>query len=120
MTASSMPSASTVKAMVAAQVAAYDPIEEARKASRIGSDANSLWYANTLKQFENLLIEPVIANVLFSGGHDLDCWVVTDGYGPYRVIYVHTDDTFSLTVDTVFGPADIGVHGNAIKVFESV
>lgn len=120
MSASASVSSKEIKAMIAVEIAAYDPVAEARKASRTGSQANAIWYEKNLAHFEEALIEPEPVSVDFSGGISQQCWSVTRSDGRYHVIYLPTAGYFSLAVDTVFGPVDIGVHGRAIEVFGSI
>lgn len=58
--------------------------------------------------------------VLFGGGTVQTCWRVTRSNGAYSLIYLPTAGYFSLCVDSVFGPVDIGVHGPALQCFASV
>ncbi|QDY99383.1 hypothetical protein FQ775_02775 [Nitratireductor mangrovi] len=109
-----------IKAIIAGEIAGYDAATEARRASRTGSDATACWYSRTLEDFEAALIEPAPVMVGFSGGFEQRCWSVTRGDGRYRVVYMPMAGYFSLAVDTVFGPVDIGVHGRAIEVFGAV
>ena len=73
-----------------------------------------------LEAFQRALCEPREITVNFSGGVTQRCWSVTQPDGDYRVIYLPTAGYFSLCVESVFGPLDIGVHGQAIKCFASV
>ncbi|MDE4133278.1 hypothetical protein PXK00_09150 [Phaeobacter sp. QD34_3] len=74
----------------------------------------------TLYAFRAALCEPEAVTVNFSGGLTQECWAVTHPNGDYRVIYLPLAGYFSLCVDSVFGPLDIGVHGHAIGCFSSV
>ena len=76
--------------------------------------------AATLQAFRDALREPREVTVNFSGGITQTCWSVTRSNGDYRVIYLPSADYFSLCVESVFGPLDIGVHGSAIGCFSSV
>ena len=70
--------------------------------------------------FRAALCEPEAVTVNFSGGLTQECWAVTEPNGDYRVIFLPLAGYFSLCVDSVFGPLDIGVHGHAIGCFSSV
>ena len=76
--------------------------------------------AATLQAFREALREPREVTVNFSGGITQKCWSVTRSNGDYRVIYLPSAGYFSLCVESVFGPLDIGVHGSAIGCFSSV
>ena len=73
-----------------------------------------------LQAFRAALCEPEEVTVNFSGGLTQECWAVTRANGDYRVIYLPLAGYFSLCVESVFGPLDIGVHGHAIGCFSSV
>jgi hypothetical protein len=73
-----------------------------------------------LAAFEGALCEPEEVTVLFSGGQTSACWRVTESDGDYSVIYLPKAGYFSLCVDSVFGPLDIGVHGSAVECYASV
>lgn len=109
-----------IKAIIAGEIAAYDPVAEARRTSRTGSAATASWYERTLADFEADLIEPAPVMVGFSGGLEQRCWSVTRGDERYHVVYMPKAGYFALAVATVFGPVDIGVHGRAIDVFGAV
>ncbi len=74
----------------------------------------------TLYAFRAALCEPEVVTVNFSGGLTQECWAVTRANGDYRVIFLPLAGYFSLCVESVFGPLDIGVHGHAIGCFSSV
>ncbi len=74
----------------------------------------------TLYAFRAALCEPEPVTVNFSGGLTQECWAVTTPNGDYRVIFLPLAGYFSLCVESVFGPLDIGVHGHAIGCFSSV
>jgi len=95
-----------IKALIADEIAAY-PV-----ADRTGR--------MTVEAFKANLREPRLVTVNFSGGLTQKCWSVTRGDGCYRVIYLPTAGYFSLCVESVFGPLDIGVHGDAIGCYASV
>lgn len=61
---------------------------------------------------------PITVN--FSGGVTQTCYIVTRSNGAYTLVYVPAVDLFSLCVDSIFGPVDIGVHGPALACFSSV
>lgn len=74
-----------------------------------------------LTEFEALReVPPAPLQVLFSGGTVQTCWRVTRSNGAYSLIFLPTAGYFSLCVDSVFGPVDIGVHGPALQCFASV
>jgi hypothetical protein len=83
-------------------------------------DAGAPAAAATLQAFRDALREPREVTVNFSGGITQTCWSVTRSNGDYRVIYLPSAGYFSLCVESVFGPLDIGVHGSAIGCFSSV
>lgn len=61
---------------------------------------------------------PITVN--FSGGLTGTCYSVTRSDGDYSVLFMPMPGYFSLCVDSVFGPLDIGVHGPALGCFASV
>jgi hypothetical protein len=61
---------------------------------------------------------PITVN--FSGGMTQTCYSVTRSDGDYSVLYMPKAGYFSLCVDSIFGPVDIGVHGPALGCFASV
>lgn len=95
-----------IEALIAEEIAAY-PV------AAIGGAA-------TLAAFRAALRRPRPVTVNFSGGISQTCWSVTRTDGDYRVIYLPTAGYFSLCVESVFGPLDIGVHGAAIGCYASV
>ncbi len=76
--------------------------------------------ARELAAFEAAVIEPFPTTVNFSGGFQQTCWSVTRSDGAYRVVYMPKAEYFALTVESDFGPLDIGVHGPAMGCFASV
>ncbi|MEO9822719.1 MAG: hypothetical protein ABJ370_17445 [Paracoccaceae bacterium] len=70
--------------------------------------------------FEAALKTPREVAVVFSGGVTQRCWQVTRSDGEYSVVYMPRAGYFSLCVDSVLGPLDIGVHGPALGCFGSV
>ena len=83
-------------------------------------DLSALGARASLVDFCGSLCEPEVTPVNFSGGYTQDCWTVTRPDGAYRVVYMPKAGYFSLCVESVFGPLDIGVHGEAIGCFGSV
>ena len=83
-------------------------------------DASTFSEAATLDAFRAALREPREVTVNFSGGITQTCWSITRTNGDYRVIFLPSAGYFSLCVESVFGPLDIGVHGSAIGCFSSV
>lgn len=74
-----------------------------------------------LEDFARLRVKrPRPITVNFSGGLTGTCYSVTRSDGEYSVLYMPTAGYFSLCVDSVFGPLDIGVHGPALDCFASV
>ena len=98
--------AEQIKARIADEIAAYP----------VGDRAGRM----TVEAFKAALREPRPVTVNFSGGITRTCWSVTRGDGDYRVIYLPMAGYFSLCVESVFGPLDIGVHGDAIGCYASV
>ena len=76
--------------------------------------------ARTAQAFQEVRRTPREITVQFSGGITQRCWSVSKGDGTYRVVYLPTAGYFSLTVESDFGPLDIGVHGPALGCFGSV
>ena len=74
----------------------------------------------TARQFQSVRRDPTEVTVNFSGGVTQICWSVSQGDGTYRVIYLPSAGYFSLCVESVIGPLDIGVHGPALGCFGSV
>ncbi|WP_319824915.1 hypothetical protein [Thalassovita sp.] len=95
-----------VKAEVAKAIAGFRPASRAD--------------AMTLADFRKAVVEPRLVTVNFSGGITQKCWNVTRSNGAYRVIFLPKAGYFSLCVESIFGPVDIGVHGDAIGCFGSV
>ena len=102
--------AEKIKALIAKEIAVYS-------ATTVPSSVSG---AATLAAFRAALREPRQVTVNFSGGITQKCWSVTRSDGDYRVIYLPTAGYFSLCVESVFGPLDIGVHGDAIGCYASV
>lgn len=74
-----------------------------------------------LDEFQALrLTTPKPQEVQFSGGFGQICLRVTRPNGPYSVMYLPDAGYFSLCVESVIGPLDIGVHGPALRCFSSV
>jgi len=74
-----------------------------------------------LRDFARLRVRrPRPITVNFSGGFTQTCYSVTRSDGDYAVLFMPRAGYFSLCVDTLFGPADIGVHGPALGCFASV
>lgn len=74
-----------------------------------------------LEEFARLRVKrPRPITVNFSGGLTGICYSVTRSDGDYSVLYMPAAGYFSLCVDSVFGPLDIGVHGPALGCFASV
>lgn len=74
-----------------------------------------------LEDFARLRVRrPRPITVNFSGGMTATCYSVTRSDGDYSVLYMPQAGYFSLCVDSVFGPLDIGVHGPALGCFASV
>lgn len=95
-----------IKALLADEIAGFDRSEPSAAA--------------TLEAFLEALREPRQVTVNFSGGLTQMCWSITRSNGDYRVIFLPSAGYFSLCVESVFGPLDIGVHGSAIGCFSSV
>lgn len=103
-----------ISCLVDAAEGAYDPASS-------HYDPGPDWHVQTCAEFKAARLDrPEPVDVNFSGGVTQPCWAITHPDGPYRVIYVPRAKTFSLTVDSVFGPVDIGVHGHPISCFASV
>ncbi|MDK3016289.1 hypothetical protein [Pseudodonghicola flavimaris] len=85
-----------------------------------GYDGTAPGAAATLAAFRAARHAPRPITVNFSGGITQTCWSVTRTDGDYQVIYLPTAGYFSLCVESVFGPLDIGVHGDAIGCYASV
>ena len=109
-----------VSRIVAREIALYDPVTEALKASRNGSQANAIWYENNLRAFQEALIDPQEVTVHFAGGFEQLCWSVTRTDGRYRVIYIPRAGYFALVMESAIGPLDMAVHGKALDVFASI
>ena len=73
-----------------------------------------------IEEFTRLRARPRPITVNFSGGITQTCYMVTRSNGAYCVVYLPTAGLFSLCVDSMFGPVDIGVHGPALACFASV
>ncbi|WP_417207414.1 hypothetical protein [Antarctobacter sp.] len=74
-----------------------------------------------LEDFARLRVRrPRPITVTFSGGLTQTCYSVTRSDGDYSVLFMPKAGYFSLCVDSVFGPLDIGVHGPALGCFASV
>ncbi|SMX40288.1 hypothetical protein [Maliponia aquimaris] len=74
-----------------------------------------------LRDFAQMRVRrPRPVTVNFSGGLTQICYSVTRSNGAYSVLYLPSAAVFSLCVDSVFGPVDIGVHGPALACFASV
>lgn len=73
-----------------------------------------------LRDFARLRVRPRPITVNFSGGVTQICYSVTRSDGDYSVFFLPTAGYFSLCVDSMFGPVDIGVHGPALSCFASV
>lgn len=74
-----------------------------------------------LRDFARMRVRrPRPVTVNFSGGLTQTCYSVTRSDGAYSVLYLPSAGYFSLCVDSVFGPVDIGVHGPALACFASV
>lgn len=58
--------------------------------------------------------------VTFPGGAERTAYIITRSNGAYTLVFLPESDLFSLCVDTIFGPVDIGVHGAALACFSSV
>ena len=95
-----------IRALIEAEIDAFD-------LSVLGARAS-------LVDFCQSLCAPRVTIVNFSGGFTQKCWSVTRSNGAYRVIFMPKAGYFSLCVESVFGPLDIGVHGDAIGCFGSV
>ncbi|WP_323780406.1 hypothetical protein [Thalassovita sp.] len=108
-----------IKRLIAQEMREYHRAHTKPAETRSSTHAD-LVALRTLEDFKAALIEPVETEVLFSGGQVLACWSVTRSNGAYRVIYLPQAALFSLAVESMFGPVDIGVHGPAIAVFSSV
>lgn len=104
-----------VDAIVERELAAFDPCAAA---ARAGS-GSALWHARTAQDFRAARIAPEPALVLFSGGIEQECWLVTRA-DAYRVAYMPRAGYFSLLVSSAIGPLDIGVHGSALECFAAV
>lgn len=85
-----------------------------------GLDLSKREQRMTLEDFRKRRVKPSAITVNFSGGITQTCWMVTRSDGSYSLIYLPTADYFSLCVDSIFGPVDIGVHGPALKCFSAV
>ncbi len=81
-----------------------------------GSEQNAM----LLEDFRAAMQEPRPLTVNFCGGITQTCWAVTRPNGPYRVFYMPSAGYFTLCVDSMFGPVDIGVHGRAVDCYGSV
>lgn len=73
-----------------------------------------------LSEFSRLRVRPRPITVNFSGGITQTCYSVTRSDGDYSVFFLPLAGYFSLCVDSLFGPVDIGVHGPALSCFSSV
>ncbi len=74
-----------------------------------------------LEEFARLRVKrPRPITVNFSGGMTDICYSVTRSNGAYSVLFLPSAGLFSLCVDSIFGPVDIGVHGPALACFGSV
>lgn len=74
-----------------------------------------------LEDFARMRVKrPRPISVNFSGGVAFTCYSVTRSNGDYSVLYLPMVERFSLCVDSIFGPVDIGVHGPALSCFASV
>lgn len=110
-----------IKAIVAREIADYDSLTEGRGAGGERCPPYFVeWRRRSLEHFRQSLCAPREVEVNFSGGTVQTCWSVTRSNGDYRVIYMPRAGYFSLCVESVFGPLDIGVHGDAIECFDSV
>lgn len=96
-----------VVALIEAEIAACQPQSEGDRM--------------LLRDFARMRVRrPRPVTVNFSGGLTQTCYSVTRSDGAYSVLYLPTAGYFSLCVDSVFGPVDIGVHGPALACFASV
>ncbi|MGP6087302.1 hypothetical protein [Antarctobacter jejuensis] len=74
-----------------------------------------------LEEFARMRVKrPRPITVNFSGGQTGTGYSVTRSNGAYSVLYLPEAGLFSLCVDSIFGPVDIGVHGPALACFGSV
>ena len=102
-----MTDARQVTALVDAEIAALDG---ATRANRL-----------LLQDFARLRVRrPHPVTVQFSGGFFQTCWTVTRSDGAWSVLFMPQAGYFTLCADSDFGPLDIGVHGPALQVFDSV
>jgi hypothetical protein len=76
--------------------------------------------ARLAADFQAVRLAPEAVAVQFSGGHVSECVRVTRSDGDYSVVWMPRAGSFSLCVESVFGPLDIGVHGRALDCFGSV
>ncbi len=100
-----------------AQIARIDALLDAEMRT---FKADTRMRSGSLAAFAKARIRPRPVTVNFSGGLVNRCFSVTRTDGDYRVIYMPKADYFALCVESVFGPLDIGVHGDAIACHSSV
>lgn len=101
-----------IKARLASEIDRFDPETHGHG---IGP-----WNRAILADFEAALVEPHLIEVNLAGGLTDWAWAVTRTNGAYRVLWLPWLDSFSLAVESKFGPVDIDVHGDAIACFSSV
>jgi hypothetical protein len=99
-------------------------------ADRIAALLDAEWRARDMTLRENQMLaedfaalrvkRPRLITVNFSGGVTRKCYLVARSNGAYTLVYLPTEELFSLCVDSIFGPVDIGVHGPALDCFSSV
>ncbi|WHZ34553.1 hypothetical protein [Sagittula sp. MA-2] len=73
-----------------------------------------------LDDFRRLRARHVPITVNIPGGATTTCIMVTRSNGAYTLVWLPEAQLFSLCVDSIFGPVDIGVHGAALACFSSV
>ena len=73
-----------------------------------------------LEEFRRLRSRHVPITVNIPGGATTTCILATRSNGAYTLVWLPEAATFSLCVDSIFGPDDIGVHGPALACFASV
>lgn len=73
-----------------------------------------------LEDFSRQRARPRSVTVNIPGGATRTGVLVTRSNGAYTLVYMPEIELFSLCVDSIFGPVDIGVHGTALACFASV
>ncbi|WP_425072081.1 hypothetical protein [Sagittula sp. S175] len=73
-----------------------------------------------IEDFTRLRARHRAITVNIPGGHTQTGILVTRSNGAYTLVYMPEVALFSLCVDSMFGPVDIGVHGPALACFSSI